>query len=181
MKNKKLIPEEKKITELLERLNNALNTSLQENELWKQRLNFLFSQIDRVKNIRALMDNPELIQAYLLLQGNRYKEKFDTISLLEKVSKEVELVEKELEKKELTNGDEIDNEKLLVMLGERLRTKEIQGLYLTGSSLNLRNEQDEVIFRLYLETGKTEPNRVDKFFEEHELNKKNDDKGELKK
>jgi len=33
MKNKKLIPEEKKITELLERLNNALNTSLQENEL----------------------------------------------------------------------------------------------------------------------------------------------------
>src|SRR6185436_17249879 len=124
------------------------------------------------------MDNTELIQAYLLLQGNRYKEKFDTISLLEKISKEVELVEKELEKKEPTNENELDNEKLLVMLGGKIATGEIKHI----SSGFLYEEDHHGTGKIILElaTGKTEPDRINKFFEKHGLNKKNEDKRKLK-
>jgi hypothetical protein len=89
--------EQNNINELIIEIQRLIDITTKEYETQKQRLNFLFKQSEKARNLRTYNDNPQLLNAFLTLQGFYYKTDFDLDQMTEKIFKEVEMVRKKIE------------------------------------------------------------------------------------
>ncbi|CAG8589966.1 34689_t:CDS:1 [Gigaspora margarita] len=83
-------------------INRLINKSSKEYETQKKYLDFLFKQLQKVQCLREYCTNPQLLNAFLLLQGFHYHTEFDKDKILERISEEVEQLRKKLEPEDKT-------------------------------------------------------------------------------
>ena len=102
MKNKDLTGNKLKIAQLLEQIRYLIATSEEEKKKWTNRSSFLFKQKDRLNNLLDFSENERLIKAYLVLQGFKYMEKGEigVGFVINKINKEIEILDKDIEKEE---------------------------------------------------------------------------------
>ena len=79
--------------DLLNRIRAQIDLHVQANEVMKKRLKFLFNQLERVNNCWEYRNNSELLAAHLKITSHIYREELDLTGLIDKIGKEVELVE----------------------------------------------------------------------------------------
>ena len=90
------------IEELIKEIQRLIDITSRENETQKQRLNFLFRQLEKVRHIQVYQNNPQLLNAFLLIQGFYYKTDFDLDKMTERISQEIELVRQKIEPEDKT-------------------------------------------------------------------------------
>ena len=126
-----------KTQELKEKIQKLINATNALNTEQKNRLNYLFRKLDDVKEIETLeylkkRAGDKYLKAYLLYKSisraNYQPEHLEITNFknvdkyLAAIDKDIELVRKEVE----AEPKEVSNEKLLTLLGERIKAGEIK-------------------------------------------------------
>ena len=104
---------------LTKKIRFLINTSEEQKKKWTKRSSFLFKQIDRLNNLRDFSQNKVLLNAYLIIQNYNYqqKEKITVEYLIDKINKEIDLVDENIEKE--------DQDELMLLTLNKIKNDEL--------------------------------------------------------
>jgi hypothetical protein len=173
------------INNLKEKIQQLISQATEKNNHQKNLLNFLFSKLNEVKELETLQslreyENGKYLKAYLLYKSisrANYQPEHLKLTQLDNIDKCLEMIKKDIEanqpKEEKLNWEELTNQQLLTILGERIAQGEIKRDKVNNIDWLFvdTNPNEPEPLRIDLDTGKIEPDPAEEFFKKHGIKK----------
>ena len=170
------------LNNLKDKIQDLIHQEVEKNNNQKQRLNFLFSKLEEVKELETLQSLKEYkngiyLKAYLFYQSIKranYQPEHSELTKLENVDKCLEMIEKDIEanqpKEKATQPiplQELTDQQLLTLLAERLQRGKIclkkDGRYL----FEVGPVGKPIPTKLFLDSGEIEYAQAEEFLKKH--------------